>query len=162
MFARRILSLIRNKIFLILISDASWNNIYYAFEIRSLHVRLIFSYLVRPLHTTNCVHTETGFFMSLQLHSVLVCLVLEERNARSFNFEDDNEDEAEDKMVSIAITGAQTKRAVVLSWRERGTQPRTDVVPGNVSCLFYRISRTVFLYSAIIDFYYNFRIYNFR
>jgi len=52
-----------------------------------------------------------GFFqISLQLRSVLVCLVLDERNARSFNFEDDNGDEAEDKMVSIAITGAQTKR----------------------------------------------------
>lgn len=57
-----------------------------------------------------------GFFqVSLQLHSILACLVLDERNARSFNFEDDNGDEAEDKMVSIAITGAQTKRDAVLS-----------------------------------------------
>lgn len=28
----------------------------------SLHVRLIFSYSVRPLHATNCVHTGARFF----------------------------------------------------------------------------------------------------
>lgn len=34
----------------------------HAFVLRSLHVRLIFSYSVRPLHAANCVHTGTRFF----------------------------------------------------------------------------------------------------
>lgn len=68
-------------------------------------MQLIFSYLVRPLRATNCAYRDQVFQIALRLHSTLVCLVLDERNARSFNFEDDNEDEAEDKIVLIAITG---------------------------------------------------------
>lgn len=93
--------------------------------------------------------------MSLQLHSVLVYLVLDERNARSFNFEDDNEDEAEGKMLSIAITGAQTKRAAVLSWRERGTQSQEQMsFQGmSVACSTKYRAHAVFLYSVIIEFF---------
>lgn len=120
-------------------SDASWNNIYHAFIIL-LQVQLILR-AVWFCCMPQTAYRDRVFQTSLQLHSALVYLVLDERNAWSFNFEDDNEDEAEDKIVSIAITGAQTKRAVVLSWGERGTQPRTDVVSRNVSCLFYGISR---------------------